>query len=40
MQSAYLCVIIQVMQLPFLAVLTWFLIFGKIQGSGKDSDHC
>ena len=32
-QSAYLCVIFQK---KFLAVLTWFLIFGKIQ----DGDHC
>ena len=36
MQSAYLCVIIHVKQLPFLGVLTWFLILGKIQ----DGDHC
>ena len=36
MQSAYLCVIIHVKQLPFLAVLTWFLILGKIQ----DGDYC
>ena len=35
MQSAHLCVIIHVKQLPFLAVLTWFLILGKIQ----DGDH-
>ena len=33
MQSAYLCVIFRVehKKLPFLAVLTWFLILGKIQ---------
>ena len=33
MQSAYLCVIFHVKykKLPFLAVLTWFLILGKIQ---------
>ena len=37
MQSA-LCLIIYVKhkKLPFLAVLTWFLIFGKIQ----DGNHC
>ena len=40
MQSAYLCVIIHVKQLPFLAVLTWFLILGKIQDGGQDGDHC
>ena len=33
MQSAYLCVIFRVehKKLPILAVLTWFLILGKIQ---------
>ena len=33
MQSAYLCLIFRVehKKLPFLAVLTWFLILGKIQ---------
>ena len=33
MQSAYLCVVFRVehKKLPFLAVLTWFLILGKIQ---------
>ena len=38
MQSAYLCVIFHVKhkKKPFLAVLTWFLILGKIQ----DGDHC
>ena len=38
MQSAYLCVIFHVKhkKLPFLTVLTLFLIFGKIQ----DADHC
>ena len=38
MQSAYLCVIFHVKhkKTPFLAVLTWFLILGKIQ----DGDHC
>ena len=36
-QSAYLCVILHVKRkkLPFLAVLTWFLIIDKIQ----DGDH-
>ena len=36
-QSAYLCVILHVKRkkLPFLAVLTWFLILDKIQ----DGDH-
>ena len=32
---AYLCVIIHVKQLPFLAVLTWFLILGKIKMAAK-----
>ena len=45
MQSAYLCVIfsckaqtitISRRHQPFLAVLTWFIILGKI----KDGDHC
>ena len=38
MQSAYLCVIFHVKHKKnlFLAVLTWFLSFGKIQ----DGDHC
>ena len=42
MQSAYLCVISHVKHktLPFLAVLTWFLILGKIQDGGQDGDHC
>ena len=42
MQSAYLCVIFHVKhkKLPFLAVLTWFLILGKIQDGGQDGDHC
>ena len=37
-QSAYLCVIFHVKRKksPFLAVLTCFLILGKIQ----DGDHC
>ena len=38
MQSAYLCVMFHLnsKKSPFLAVLTWFLILGKIQ----DDDHC
>ena len=42
MQSAYLCVTVHVKhkKLPFLAVLTWFLILGKIQDGGNDGDHC
>ena len=42
LQSAYLCVIFHVNHkiLPFLAVLSWFLILGKIQGGGQDGDHC
>ena len=40
MQSAYLCVIVHVKQLPFLAVFTWFLVLGKIQDVGQDGDHC
>ena len=27
-------------RLPFIVVLTWFLILGKIQDSGQDDDHC
>ena len=27
-------------KLLFLAVLTWFLIIGKIQDGGQDGDHC
>ena len=42
MQNAYLCVIFNVKHktLAFLAVLTWFLILGKIQDGGQDGDHC
>ena len=38
MQRVYLCVIFHVKhkKLPFIAVLTWFLILGKIQ----DGEHC
>ena len=40
-QSAYLCVIFHVKhkKLLFLVVLTWFLILGKIQDGGQDSEH-
>ena len=40
-QSAYLLVIIQVehKKLPFTAILTWFLILGKIQDGGQEGDH-
>ena len=36
MQSAYLCGILHVKykKLPFLGILTWFLILGKIQDGG------
>ena len=42
MQSAYLCVIfhVKLKQLPFLAVLPWFLLLGKIHDGGQDGDHC
>ena len=42
MQSAYLCVIFPLKhrKLPFLLVLTWFLILGKIQYCGQDGDYC
>ena len=42
MQSAYICVIFHVKhkQSPFIEVLTWFLILGKIQDGGQDGDHC
>ena len=30
----------QAQRLPFLAVLTWFLILGKIQDGGQDGNHC
>ena len=41
MQSDYSCVVFHVKHktLPFLAVLTWFLILGKVQGGGQDGDH-
>ena len=42
MQSAYLCVMFHIehKKLSFLAVLSWFLILGKIQDGGQDGDHC
>ena len=43
MQSAYiynLIVHVKHKILPFLAVLTCFLILGKIQDGGQDNDHC
>ena len=43
-QSAFLRVIFHVKhkknKLPFIVVLIWFLILGKIQDSGQDDDHC
>ena len=37
-ESSYLCVILHVKhkKIPFIAILTWFLILGKIE----DGDHC
>ena len=42
LQSTYLCVIFHVNHktLPFLAVLSWFLLLGKIQDGGQDGYHC
>ena len=42
MQSAFLFVIflLKHKKLPFLPVLTWFLIRDKIQDGGQDGDHC
>ena len=42
MQRAYWCVIFHAKhkKLPFLIVLTWFLILGKMQDCGQDGDHC
>ena len=42
MQSAYLCVILHVehKKLPFMVVLTGFLILCKIQDGGQHGDHC
>ena len=41
MQSVYLCVILHVKgkKLPFLVVLTWFLILDINQDGGQDGDH-
>ena len=41
MQRAYLCLTLHVKhrKLPFIAILTWFLILGKIQDGGGDGDH-
>ena len=42
-QTAYSCVIFHVKHKKkntFVAVLTWFLILGKIQVGGQDGDHC
>ena len=30
----------QAQKIPFTAILTWFLILGKIQDGGQDGDHC
>ena len=42
MQSAHFCVIFHVKhkKFTFLAVLSWFLILGKIRDGGEDGDHC
>ena len=42
MQSAYLCVIFHIKHknVPFLAVLIWFLIPAKIQDGRQDGGHC
>ena len=41
MQSAYSCAIFHVSykKITFLAVLTWFLVLGKIQDSGQDGEN-
>ena len=38
----YLCVIFPVKRkrLPFLTVLTWFIVIVKMQDGGQDGDHC
>ena len=40
-RSAYFCVTLHVRhrKLPFIAILTWFLILGKIQDGSQDNDH-
>ena len=42
MQNVYLCVILHVKhkKVPFIAILTWFLILGKIQDSAQGGGHC
>ena len=42
MESFYLCVILRFKhkKWPFIGVLTWFLILGKIQNGGQNGDHC
>ena len=35
-----MCYHVKHKKLPFLAVLTWFPILGKIQDRGQDGDHC
>ena len=42
-QSPSLCFILHgkhKSKLPFIAILTWFLILDKMQVGGKDGDHC
>ena len=40
--NVYLCVILHVKhkKVPFIAILTWFLILGKIQDSAQGGGHC
>ena len=40
-RSAYFCVTLHFRhrKLPFIAILTWFLILGKIQDGSQDNDH-
>ena len=41
MQSAYFVIYhVKHKKTLFLAVLTWFLILGKIQDGGQDGDRC
>ena len=42
MQNVYLCVILHVKlkKVPFIAILTWFLILGKIRDSAQGGGHC
>ena len=41
-EIAYLCDILHVKhkKLPFIAILTLFLILGKIQDGGQDGERC